>query len=88
MPTDSSPLNELLDPVGQCLTPEVAEKLVKLRAPASVQAYMDELAAKNTEGKLSESEQAQYESLTAAGTFIAVLQSKARQLLRNSSASA
>lgn len=83
MATVTTPLDELLDPVAQCLTPEIARRLVALRAPSSVQAHMQELAAKNTEGQLSERERAEYESLVAAGTFIAILQSKARQLLAN-----
>jgi hypothetical protein len=74
-------LDELLDPIGACLTPEVADRLTKLRAAASVQERMDELARKSAEGKLSKSEAEEYEAFVSAGTFIAILQSKARKLL-------
>jgi len=76
-------LDELLDPVSQCLTSEGAEKLVGLRAPAAAQARIDELAGKCNEGKLSPDERAEYETYVRAIKFISVLQSKARRLLQN-----
>ena len=82
MATVNSSLSELLEPLGQCLTPDVARKFAGLRAPDSVQARMDQLAGKNTEGTLSSDERAELESLVSAGTFIAILQSKARLLLK------
>ena len=78
-------LHELLDPIGRCLTPEVAKQLVELRAPPSVQARIEELASKNTEGQLAKEERAEYEALVSAGHFIAILQSKARALLKQTS---
>lgn len=78
-----SVLDELLDPVGACLTPEVAERLTKLRAPVSVQKRMEELARKSQEARLSKQEQEEYDAFVSAGNFIAILQSKARKLLRD-----
>ena len=51
MPTEV--LEELFDPVGECLTPEVASELVALRAPPRVQARIDELADKCSDGALT-----------------------------------
>jgi hypothetical protein len=48
-----SVLSRLLDPVGRCLTPEVAQHLVALQVDPAVQARLDELAEKCTEGQLS-----------------------------------
>ena len=76
-------LNELLDPVGACLTREVAERIHRLRAPAAVQQRIEELASRSEGGTLTEEEGAEYEALVSAGTFIAVLQTKARQILKN-----
>ena len=87
MTTHTSALNELLEPVGRCLTPDVARKLIDLRASDAVQKRMERFAAKSTDGTLSENERAEYESLVSAGTFISVLQSKARTLLQESSES-
>lgn len=74
-------LDRLLTPVGDCLTPDVARHLVDLHASADVQARLDELADKCTEGQLSAEERAEYETAVAAIEFISVLQAKARRLL-------
>jgi len=74
-------LDQLLTPVGDCLTPDVARHLVDLRASAEVQARLDELADKCTEGQLTAEERAEYEAAVAAIEFISVLQAKARRLL-------
>jgi hypothetical protein len=81
----TSVLNELLDPVGRFLTADSAQRLLELHAPASVQAVIDELAAKSTEGTLTAEERSDYETFVAAGTFIAILQSKARKHLKERS---
>ena len=81
--TASSTLDKLFDPVGRCLTPEVARALVALRADAEVQARLDELADKNTEGQLSADERAEYDMLLAALSVVTVLQAKARVLLNS-----
>ena len=82
MSTANAVLDELLEPIGACLTPEVAERIATLRAPELVQARMEELARKSDEGSLSDSEREEYDVLVSAGNFIAILQSKARKLLR------
>ncbi len=84
MTTQSDVLNDLLTPVGNCLTPETAEQLVNLRASESVQAHIEQLAEKSNGGTLSAEEQAEYETLVSTGTFIAILQSKARKILKES----
>ena len=73
----------MLDPIGACLTPEVADRLVRLRAPESVAARMEDLARKSEEGTLSDDEREEYDAFVSAGNFIAILQSKARRLLKN-----
>ena len=77
-------LDRLLEPVGRCLTPEVARKIVELRADADLQARIDELADKSTEGRLSEEARAQYETIVRGIDFIAVLKAKARAVLNRS----
>ena len=75
-------LARLLEPVGRCLTPEVAKALMNLRADPAVQSRIDELADKCTEGALSAVEQSEYETYMHAIDFIAVLQAQARSLLK------
>ncbi len=86
MSTAHTVLDELLDPIGDCLTPEVAERLARLRAPESAQARVEELARKSEAGNLTDSEREEYTALVSAGNFIAILQSKARRLLQDHSA--
>ncbi|MBU4398186.1 MAG: DUF896 domain-containing protein, partial [Planctomycetes bacterium] len=57
---DTGYLDRLLAPVTQCFTPEVAERLVALRADAETQARIEELAGKANEGELSPDELAEY----------------------------
>ena len=78
---DPSIFARLLAPVGECLTPEVARHLVDLRADVEVQARLEELADKCTEGQLSAEERAEYETAVAAMERISVLRAQARRLL-------
>jgi len=79
-------LDQLLTPVGDCLTPEVARHLADLHASADVQVRLEELADKSTEGQLSDAERAEYATGVAAIEFISVLQAKARRLLSQTTA--
>jgi hypothetical protein len=74
-------LDRLLEPVGRCLTPEVARALMGLRTDPETQARIDELADKCTEGQLTAAERAEYETYIQANDFLGVLQAKARRVL-------
>jgi hypothetical protein len=75
------PLDRILDPVGRCLTPEVARALVELRTDPETLARIEQLADKCTEDQLSPAERAEYEAYVSAIDFLSVLQAKARGLL-------
>ena len=61
MKTNSAPsLDRLVDSLGDCLRPEAARRVVKLNADRKVQARVDYLAEKCSNGELTESEQAEY----------------------------
>jgi hypothetical protein len=77
-------LDRLVDPLSRCLTPESARRLLKLRADPQLQALVDRLAEKCTEGTLSAEESAEYRAYVSFGTFVALLKSKARQFLAQS----
>jgi hypothetical protein len=79
---DTPVLDRLLDPLGRILTPEVARKLVNLRFDSIVQARINKLARRCNEGMLTESERREYETYVYAIDFIAILQAKARALLK------
>jgi hypothetical protein len=80
---DSAALDRLLDPLTRYLTPAAARALVEFRADATTLAHIAELAEKCNEGELTAGERAEYEAYIRAGDLIAVLQSKARRLLKS-----
>jgi hypothetical protein len=77
-------LDRLVGPLGECLTPETARRLLALKADAKLQARVDYLAARNSKGLLTPEEGAEYGNYLTFGTFVAILKSKARQLLAHS----
>lgn len=77
-----SVLDRLLDPLSRCLTAEGARALVELRADAVAQARIAELATKCNEGQITPEERREYETYVHVGNVIAILQAKARLLLR------
>ncbi|MBO0696894.1 MAG: hypothetical protein J2P46_00735 [Zavarzinella sp.] len=81
---DAPALDRLLDPVGRLLTPEVARKLVSHRFDPKAQAHLDRLARKGNDGRLTDDERREYETCVHAIDFLAILQAKARALLRRS----
>jgi len=77
-------LERLLEPVSRSLNVEAARKLVRLKADAKTQARVAQLARKCNEGELTAKERAEYERYVTAGNLIAILQAKARLLLKQS----
>ena len=74
-------LDRMLEPVSDCLTPEVARRLAQMRADPELQARIDDLADRCTEGTLTAEEKLEYETYVRAGNLIGILQAKARKLL-------
>ena len=54
-------LDRFLRPFAECLTPEVAQRIVDLEPGPHSQSRLDELAAKANEGHLTDDEQQEYE---------------------------
>ena len=81
--SETALLDELMEPLGRCLTPEVARQIVQLRASPTLEARVREFAEKSNEGVLSAEERLQYETIVRFTKFVSVLQSKARTLLQN-----
>lgn len=79
-------LTRLVAPVGECMSHEVAKKVADLRANPDVQARVDELADKCTEGNLTAEELAEYESYVHAIRVTGVLQAQARDILSHDDA--
>jgi hypothetical protein len=69
------------DPILCLLTADQARALIAYRGDDGLRQRIEELAARNTEGRLSDAERSEYEGYVRANHFIAVLQAKARKLL-------
>lgn len=74
-------LDRLISALGDCLTPESARRIIALKADPQLQAYVDDLANRHREGQLTSEEQVEYGRYVSFSTFVAILKSKARQLL-------
>jgi len=74
----------MLEPLTEALTPDSARQLADLKVKPSVQARVDELAAKCNEGELNESEREEYDTYVRVGNLFAVLKAKAKVVLAKS----
>jgi hypothetical protein len=72
-------LDRLVGPLGECLTPETARRLLALKADAKLQARVSYLAERNTVGLLTPEELAEYADYVSFSTFIAILKSRSRK---------
>lgn len=78
-------LDRLLNPIRDTLTPEVARAIVDLRADPAIQAMIEDYGERRHEGLLAPGELEQYEAMVNATNLIAVLQAKARSVLKSRS---
>ena len=79
-------LDRFLDPVAECLTPEVARRIVDLQLDPQLQSRLDELAGKASAGTLTEAERQLYEEYIEGIDLLGIFKAKARHsLLRDAS---
>jgi hypothetical protein len=74
-------LHQLVARLGDCLTTESARRLLAQKPNAKMQARVDDLAGRHSRGLLTPEEQAEYGGYVYFDSFVAILKSKARQLL-------
>jgi hypothetical protein len=79
---ESTYFDRILDPVTDCLTPQVARRLADLRADPQTESRLDLLAEKANEGQLTLEEENEYKQSIDAIDVLAILQAKARAYLR------
>lgn len=68
-----------LAPALKLVLPEKAQALLDFHPDAELQRRIDELAAKSTEGRLSEEERSEYAGYVRANKFLAILKRQARK---------
>ena len=74
-------LDELLDPLAESFTPEVAKRVAEYRADPKTQALLDDFAERANEGSLTDVEKEQYHFYIRTLDLIAILKAKAKQFL-------
>jgi hypothetical protein len=79
-----SSLDQFLDPIDGCLTPQVAQRIVDWQPNKDLRRRIEELGHKADEGTLSAEEDTEYREYVDEGDVIALLQAKARRLLARS----
>jgi hypothetical protein len=72
-------------PVLEIVLPDKAEAVLKFRPAPELQARIEELAGKSTEGQLTPAERAEYEGYVRANKFVAILQRQARRMAGSAS---
>ena len=85
-PTDQSSLEQLLRPLRRGLNAELAALLLRMQADDEVQARYEDLAERNTEGSLSETELGELTSIVRANALLTVLKAEARAFLQHPNA--
>jgi hypothetical protein len=79
--THESALQRVLAPVTDCLTPEVARRIIDARLDPAVQRRLNKLAPKANLGTLTDTERSEYAALIDGVDILAIFKAKARLLL-------
>jgi hypothetical protein len=82
--TTATIVGKWLDPM---ITPETAKYLLSLKADDELAARLTTFAEKANEGQLTSEERREYEAYLQADSLLAILQVKARRVLRGEAAS-
>ena len=77
---ESAAFDRGVRPVLQIVLPDKAEAVLSFQADPELQKRIEDLAAKSTEGQLTEEERAEYEGYVRANKFVAILKRQAEQL--------
>ncbi len=79
--TTPDSVDDVLESVVECLTPDVARRLLAVRMNPRVQARVDELATKANAGDLNAEERVEYETLIDRADLLGIFKAMARQVL-------
>ena len=85
--SDARILSDVIAPERPDFAPEMARSVLSLRFSETQNARMRELAARNGQGTITETERAEMESYRRVGNLLALLQAKARLSLKHAAQS-
>jgi hypothetical protein len=71
----------ILAPVAECLTPEVARRILAISIDPRIQTRVDELAARSKSGQLTPAERSEYERYVDDADLLGIVKSLARQVI-------
>jgi hypothetical protein len=74
-------LNRVLNPFTECLTAQAARKILDFHPDDDTRVRIEELAAIADAGQLNEAERTEYRDYVEAFDLVAILKSKAREVL-------
>ncbi len=80
--TEAEILTEVIGPNRPGLSPDTARAILELRFNETAREKMNRLAAKNNQGTLTEAERMEMENYVRVGTFLDLMQAKARLSLQ------
>jgi hypothetical protein len=72
-------------PVMEIVLPDKAAEIISFHADPELQARIEELARKSTEGELTDDERSEYAGYVRANKFVAILKRQAQQLSNSQS---
>jgi len=67
-------------PMLEIVLPEKTDAVIGFQADPELQARIEELASRSTEGELTEDERAEYAGYVRANKFVAILKRQAQQI--------
>lgn len=82
--TEAAILARVIESEASAITPDVARYLLSMQLPRVDEERVNELSAKARAGSLNEGETRELDSYLHIGRLLAVMQSRARRLLKNS----
>ena len=85
--TEAAILARIIQADERQLTPEAARYLLSMKLPPADEARVNELSAKARAGSLTEAEALELDSYLHIGSLLAVMQSRARRLLKHAPSS-
>ena len=78
MKTSTTTLDDLMESLSACIDVESAVRISAMTPPKKMQAQIDRLSKKCSEGTLTDQERSEYQQLVHFGTFVSMLKSRAR----------
>ncbi len=77
--------DRILQPLTECFSSEVAQRVVDVRLDSATQARIDELAARANDGTLTDAERSEYSEFVEYVDLLGIIKAKARLLLKQRS---